>query len=49
MSEYEIVETNAENIGGCSLCGNKNADNLGRCRKAKWLKDRYPEGLSEEA
>ncbi len=45
MSDYEIVETNAGNIDGCSLCGNKDADNLGRLRKAKWLKDRYAEGL----
>jgi ribosomal protein S18 acetylase RimI-like enzyme len=45
MSDYEIVDTNADNIGGCSLCGNKNANNLGRCRKANWLKERYAEGL----
>jgi len=45
MSEYEIVDTNAENIGSCSLCGNKNANNLGHRRKANWLKERYAEGL----
>jgi len=45
MSDYEIVDTNADNIDGCSLCGNKNANNLGRCRKANWLKQRYAEGL----
>lgn len=45
MSDYEIVDTNAGNIDGCSLCGNKNANNLGRRRKANWLKERYPEGL----
>jgi L-amino acid N-acyltransferase YncA len=45
MREYEIVETNADNIDGCSLCGNKNANNLGRRRKANWLKERYAEGL----
>ncbi|MBT3378515.1 MAG: GNAT family N-acetyltransferase [Lentisphaerae bacterium] len=45
MSDYEIVDTNAENIDGCSLCGNKNANNLGRRRKANWLKERYSEGL----
>lgn len=45
MSDYEIVETNADNIDGCSLCGNKSANNLGRRRKADWLKERYAEGL----
>jgi L-amino acid N-acyltransferase YncA len=45
MSRYEIVDTNADNIDGCSLCGNKDADNLGRRRKANWLKQRYAEGL----
>jgi len=45
MKEYEIVDTNADNIGGCSLCGNKNANNLGFRRKTKWLKERYAEGL----
>jgi L-amino acid N-acyltransferase YncA len=45
MSEYEIVDTNAENIAGCSFCGNKNANNLGHRRKTDWLKQRYAEGL----
>src|SRR5512133_469216 len=45
MSDYEIIDTNAENIGGCSLCGNKNTNNLGHRRKTNWLKERYPEGL----
>ena len=45
MREYEIIDTNAENIGGCSLCGNKNANNLGFRRKTNWLKERYAEGL----
>ncbi|MHC4296837.1 MAG: GNAT family N-acetyltransferase [Planctomycetota bacterium] len=45
MSEYEIIDTNVDNIGGCSLCGNKNANNLGFRRKTKWLKERYAEGL----
>jgi L-amino acid N-acyltransferase YncA len=45
MREYEIIDTNADNIGGCSLCGNKNANNLGLRRKADWLKERYAEGL----
>jgi GNAT superfamily N-acetyltransferase len=45
MSDYEIVDTNADNIGACSLCGNKNANNLGHRRKTNWLKERYAEGL----
>lgn len=45
MCDYEIVDTNADNIDGCNLCGNKNASNLGHRRKADWLKDRYAEGL----
>ena len=45
MSEYEIIDTNADNIGGFSLCGNKNPNNLGFRRKTNWLKDRYAEGL----
>ena len=45
MREYEIVDTNAENIGACSLCGNKDANNLGHRRKSEWLKKRYAEGL----
>ncbi len=45
MRDYEIIETNADNIGGCSLCGNKNANNLGFRRKTNWLKERYAEGL----
>jgi GNAT superfamily N-acetyltransferase len=45
MSDYEIIDTNADNIGGCSLCGNKNPNNLGHRRKTNWLKDRYAEGL----
>ncbi|MCC6698505.1 MAG: GNAT family N-acetyltransferase [Candidatus Hydrogenedentes bacterium] len=45
MTEYEIIDTNAENIGGCSFCGRKNANNEGYRRKADWLKKRYPEGL----
>jgi GNAT superfamily N-acetyltransferase len=45
MSDYQIIDTNAHNIAGCSLCGNKNANNLGRRRKTDWLKKRYAEGL----
>ncbi len=45
MKEYEIVDTNAENIGGCSFCGRKNPNNEGYRRKSDWLKKHYPEGL----
>jgi L-amino acid N-acyltransferase YncA len=45
MSDYQIIDTHADNIGGCSLCGNKNANNLGHRRKTNWLKERYAEGL----
>lgn len=45
MSEYEVIDTDADNIGGCSLCGNKNPRNLGHRRKTHWLKERYAEGL----
>jgi hypothetical protein len=33
MSDYEIIDTNADNISGCSFCGYKNANNLGHRRK----------------
>jgi GNAT superfamily N-acetyltransferase len=45
MKDYEIVDTNAGNIGGCGICGRKDANNLGYRRKADWLKERYAEGL----
>jgi L-amino acid N-acyltransferase YncA len=45
MSEYEIVDTNAGNIGGCGLCGCKSGKHEGRRRKLEWLKNRYAEGL----
>jgi L-amino acid N-acyltransferase YncA len=45
MSDYRIIDTQADNIDGCSLCGNRNAKNLGRRRKADWLKERYADGL----
>jgi len=45
MSEYEIVDTNAENVSSCSLCRYKDANNLGHRRKTDWLKERYAEGL----
>jgi L-amino acid N-acyltransferase YncA len=45
MNEYEIVDTNVDNIGGCGLCGYKSGKNEGRLRKLDWLKERYAEGL----
>ena len=46
MSEYHIIDTNADNIAGCRLCGwYKSADTLGYRRKTDWLKERYAEGL----
>jgi N-acetylglutamate synthase-like GNAT family acetyltransferase len=45
MTDYEIVDTNAENISSCSFCGYKDANNLGHRRKTAWLKERYAEGL----
>ena len=45
MRDYQIIDTNADNIGGCSFCGYKNANNLGHRRKTNWLKERYAEGL----
>jgi len=45
MREYEIIDTNAENIDGCGFCGYKAGRNLGHRRKADWLKERYAEGL----
>ena len=45
MKDYEIVDTNAENISSCSFCGYKDANSLGHRRKTDWLKERYAEGL----
>jgi hypothetical protein len=47
-SGYEIIDTNAGNIGDCSRCGNKWAGNPGYRRKLAWLKERYAEGLKYE-
>ena len=45
MREYEVVDTNADNIGGCGFCGYKSGKNEGHRRKSDWLKKRYAEGL----
>jgi predicted N-acetyltransferase YhbS len=46
MREYEVVDTNADNIGACSFCGYKDGKNEGHRRKASWLRKRYAEGLN---
>jgi GNAT superfamily N-acetyltransferase len=45
MREYEIINTNAGNIGGCGVCGRKPGRTEGHRRKCDWLKNRYAEGL----
>ena len=45
MSEYEVVDTDVGNIGGCGFCGLKDSGNLGYRRKVEWLKERYAKGL----
>ena len=45
MGEYEIVDTNADNIGACSICGRKPGKTEGYRCKLEWLKKRYAEGL----
>jgi L-amino acid N-acyltransferase YncA len=45
MREYEIVDTDADNIGACGFCGYKDGKNEGHRRKSEWLKKRYAEGL----
>ena len=44
-AEYEIIDTNAENIGDCGFCGYKAGRSEGHRRKSQWLKERYAEGL----
>jgi N-acetylglutamate synthase-like GNAT family acetyltransferase len=45
MRDYEIIDTNADNIGGCGICGFKPGRTEGYRRKCDWLKNRYAEGL----
>ncbi len=45
MREYEIVDTTADNIGGCGICGRKPGRTEGDRRKCDWLKKCYAEGL----
>lgn len=45
MREYEVVDTDADNIGACAICRYKSDRNEGRRRKLDWLRKRYAEGL----
>jgi GNAT superfamily N-acetyltransferase len=45
VNDYQVIDTNTDNVGGCGHCGNKNANNLGHRRKTNWLRERYAEGL----
>jgi len=45
QGEYEIIDTNAGNIGDCGFCGYKAGRSEGHRRKADWLKERFAEGL----
>ena len=45
MREYEIVDTDADNIAACSFCGYKPGRTEGHRRKCDWLKQCYAEGL----
>lgn len=45
MKDYEIIDTNADNIGGCGICGRKPGRTEGYRRKCDWLKKQYAEGL----
>jgi ribosomal protein S18 acetylase RimI-like enzyme len=38
--DYEVIETNAENIGGCGFCCYKSSRSGGYHGKSKWLKSR---------
>ena len=45
MTDHEIIDTDAENIGVCDFCGYKAGRTEGHRRKSEWLKNRYAEGL----
>lgn len=45
MSDYQIIDTNADTIGSCAICRYKSGKNEGRRRKLDWLKQRFGEGL----
>jgi L-amino acid N-acyltransferase YncA len=45
MTDYEIIDTNAANIGDCGVCGRKPGKTEGYRRKCAWLKNHYAEGV----
>lgn len=45
MKEYEVIDTDADNIGDCGICGRKPGRTEGYRRKCDWLKKCYAEGL----
>lgn len=45
MTDYEVIDANAENISSCGFCGYRDPNNLGHRRKTDWLRDCYAEGL----
>jgi len=45
IREYELVDTNADNIGACGFCGYKAGRSEGHHRKSNWVRERYAEGL----
>ena len=45
MEGREIIDTNADNILECGVCGYKDIKRAGYPEKIEWLKDRFPEGM----
>lgn len=45
MSEFEIIDTNSENILKYGICGYKNIKRTGFAEKIGWVNERIPEGL----
>ena len=37
MKEFEVVDTNPDNIGACGFCGYKGGRSVGHRRKSEWL------------
>ncbi len=49
MKEYEVVDTDADNIGDCGICRYTSGKNEGRRRKLDWLKERRELDHAERA
>ncbi len=45
MKDYEVLDTDAENICGFGICGRQPGRTEGHRRKCEWLQQRYTEGL----